>query len=55
MHPAYRPLCITDLLGQGVPLEGVQRLAGHADPRTTWLYDRRQKGLTHNVVERTSI
>jgi hypothetical protein len=30
---------ITDLLEQGVPLEDVQRLAGHADPRTTGLYD----------------
>jgi len=28
---------------KGVPLEDVQRLAGHADPRTTRLYDRRQK------------
>ena len=26
---------LTDLLEQGVPLEDVQRLAGHANPRTT--------------------
>jgi hypothetical protein len=32
---------ITDLLTQGVPLEVVQYLAGHAEPRTTGLYDRR--------------
>jgi hypothetical protein len=32
-------------LTQGVPLEDVQYLAGHADPRTTRLYDRRQKML----------
>jgi len=30
----------------------VQRLAGHADPRTTRLYDRRQKKITRNIVER---
>ena len=34
---------ITDLLTQEVPLEDVQCLAGHSDPRTTRLYDRRQK------------
>ena len=46
---------ITDLLEQGVPLEDVQHLAGHADPRTTRLYDRRQKKVTRNIVERISI
>jgi integrase/recombinase XerD len=46
---------ITDLLSQGVPLEDVQHLAGHADPRTTRLYDRRQKRVTRNIVERISI
>ena len=44
-----------DLLEQGVPLEDVQHLAGHADPRTTRLYDRRQKKITRNIVERISI
>jgi integrase/recombinase XerD len=33
----------------------VQRLAGHADPRTTRLYDRRDKKITRNIVERISI
>ena len=37
------------------PLEDVQRLTGHADPRTTRLYDRRDKKLTRNIVERISI
>jgi integrase/recombinase XerD len=46
---------ITDLLTQGVPLEDVQYLAGHAEPRTTGLYDRRQKKVTRNIVERISI
>lgn len=40
---SFRATTITDLLTQGVPLEDVQYLAGHADPRTTRLYDRRQK------------
>jgi integrase/recombinase XerD len=37
------------------PLEDVQYLAGHAEPRTTGLYDRRQKKVTRNIVERISI
>jgi site-specific recombinase XerD len=52
---SFRVTTITDLLTQGVPLEDVQYLAGHADPRTTRLYDRRQKRVTRNVVERISI
>jgi integrase/recombinase XerD len=52
---SFRVTTITDLLTQGVPLEDVQYLAGHADPRTTRLYDRRQKHVTRNVVERISI
>ena len=36
-------------------LEDVQRLAGHADPRTTRLYDRRDKKITRNIVERILI
>jgi len=30
-------------------------LAGHRCPRTTKLYDRRQKKVTRNIVERLSI
>ncbi len=52
---SFRVTTITDLLEQGVPLEDVQHLAGHADPRTTRLYDRRQKKVTRNIVERISI
>jgi site-specific recombinase XerD len=52
---SFRVTTITDLLTQGVPLEDVQYLAGHADPRTTRLYDRRQKQVTRNIVERISI
>ena len=52
---SFRVTTITDLLSQGVPLEDVQHLAGHADPRTTRLYDRRHKSITRNIVERISI
>jgi integrase len=34
---SFRVTGITDLREQGVALEDVQRLAGHADPRTTTL------------------
>jgi integrase/recombinase XerD len=54
-RPSFRATTITDLLTQGVPLEDVQYLAGHADPRTTRLYDRRQKQVTRNIVERISV
>ena len=52
---SFRVATITDLLSQGVPLEDVQNLAGHADPRTTRLYDRRHRQVTRNIVERISI
>ena len=49
---SFRVAVATDLLEQGVPLADVQYLLGHADPRTTRLYDRRQKQVTRNIVER---
>jgi len=52
---SFRVFVITDLLEQGVPLQDVQQLAGHSDPRTTRLYDRRQKRVTRNIVERISV
>ena len=52
---SFRVATITNLLSQGVPLEDVQNLVGHADPRTTRLYDRRHKSITRNIVERISI
>jgi site-specific recombinase XerD len=52
---SFRVTGITDLLSQGVPLDDVQFLAGHSSPRTTKLYDRRQKRVTRNIVERISI
>jgi integrase/recombinase XerD len=52
---SFRVMAITDLLSQGVPLEDVQYLAGHAEAKTTGLYDRRQKRVTRNIVERISV
>jgi integrase/recombinase XerD len=52
---SFRVGTIADLLTQGVPLEEVQHLAGHADPRTTRLYDRRQKKVTRSVVDKISV
>ncbi len=52
---SFRVTVATDLLSQDVPLEQVQQLLGHADPRTTRLYDRRGNKVTRNVVERISV
>jgi integrase/recombinase XerD len=52
---SFRVTTITDLLLQGVLLDDVQRLAGHADARTTKLCDRRDKKVTRNIVERISV
>ena len=52
---SFRVATITDLLGQGVSLGDVQHLAGHADLRTTRLYDRRDRRVSRNIVERISI
>lgn len=52
---SFRATTATDLLEQGVPIEDVQQLLGHADLRTTRLYDRRDRTVTRNVVERISI
>ena len=52
---SFRVTLITDLLTQGVKLQDVQCLAVHTDPRTTELYDRRQKQVTRGIVERISV
>jgi integrase len=52
---SFRVTTVTDLLEQNTALEDVQYLAGHADPRTTRLYDRRKRKVTRNIVERISI
>jgi integrase/recombinase XerD len=52
---SFRAATCTDLLEQGLPLADVQFLLGHADPRTTRLYDRRHQVVSRNLVERISI
>jgi site-specific recombinase XerD len=52
---SFRSMAATDLLLQGVHLHEVQYLLGHSDARTTRLYDRRQKQVTRNIVERISV
>ena len=52
---SFRVATVTNLLSQGVALTDVQYLAGHSDPRTTRLYDRRQRVVSRNLVERISI
>ena len=49
---SFRVAVLTDLIDQGVPIEDVQELAGHADARTTKLYDRTKRKVTRNLVER---
>ena len=51
----FRVMAITSLLTQGVPLEDVRSLAGHTEAKTTGLYDRRQKRVTRNIVERIPV
>lgn len=52
---SFRVLVVTDLLSQDVPLEDVQYLAGHANPRTTQIYGMRRQRVTRNIVERISV
>ena len=52
---SFRALVVTDLLEQKVPLEEVQYLVGHSRPSTTQIYDRRQRKVTRNLVERISV
>jgi site-specific recombinase XerD len=48
----FRGTGITIALAHGATLEEAQRLANHADIRTTMLYDRRDKTVKRGVVER---
>lgn len=49
---SFRVAVATDLFDQGVDTKDVQHLLGHSDPRTTRLYDRSDRKVTRNVVER---
>jgi integrase/recombinase XerD len=52
---SLRATTATSLIEQGVPIEDVQELLGHADPRTTKLYDHSRREVTRNIVERIPI
>ena len=48
----WRATGITTFLENGGAIEMAQYMAGHADPRTTKLYDRRRQQVTRGEVER---
>ena len=48
----WRATGITNYLEHGGALETAQWMAGHADPRTTKLYDRRRQLVSRSEVER---
>jgi integrase len=52
---SFRATTATNLLKQRVAREQVQYLLGHSDARTTDLYNRSDKEVTRNIVERISI
>jgi len=52
---SFRATTATDLLKHDVPREHVQYLLGHSDARTTDLYNRTNKEVSRNVVDRISI
>ena len=52
---SFRVNTITALLSQGIPVEAVQFLAGHSDPRTTSKYDRRRRRETRDIVARITV
>jgi hypothetical protein len=45
----------TDPIEQKIPIEEVRDLLGHADTRTTELYNRKKREVSRNLVERISI
>ena len=49
---SWRATGITNFLENGGAIEMAQYMAGHADPRTTKLYDRRRQQVTRGEVER---
>jgi site-specific recombinase XerD len=52
---SFRATTATNLLRQKVAREQVQYLLGHSDARTTDLYNRTEKEVTRNIVERISL
>ncbi len=52
---SFRATTATNLLRQDVAREQVQYLLGHVDARTTDLYNRTDKQVSRNIVERISL
>ncbi len=52
---SFRGTGITNYLEDGGSLSEAQRMAGHADLRTTRLYDRHGQKITRGEVERITI
>lgn len=52
---SFRAAGVTNFLENGGSLEVAQRIAGHADSRTTKLYDRRQDEISLDEIERIAI
>ena len=52
---SFRGTGITNYLENNGTLTEAQRMAGHSDPRTTRLYDRRNQAITRGEVEKISI
>ena len=52
---SFRATGITNYLVNGGRLETAQKMAGHSDPRTTKLYDRRGDRLSLDEIEKISI
>lgn len=52
---SFRGAGITNYLLNGGDLLEAQRMAGHADPRTTRLYDRRTQEITRGEVEKITL
>ena len=52
---SFRGTGITNYLENGGSVQEAQRMAGHSDPRTTQLYDRRDQKITRGEVERITI
>ena len=52
---SFRGSGITNYLENNGTLTEAQRMAGHSDPRTTRLYDRRNQAITRGEVEKISI
>lgn len=52
---SFRATGITTYLEHGGELEGAQRIAAHASPRTTKLYDRTSDAITLDEIERIHI